>query len=297
MAIAQYLEEVHRYPLLSRDEEKNLGAKVQLGDESAREKLINSNLRLVMTIAREIAIKYNHVHELEDLIQEGNRGLMRAVDKYNPSSDARFATYASWWIRQRIYRYLEDNGRTIRLPKRVQESQRKISETIREYIQETGEKPSYEEISLKLKEKLGRGYSPEEIKKLLDLISITKTTTLDEFVYEDDDRLLIDFVRDERENPEELASKSILRGKLEAILKELKPKYRDVLRLRFGFYDEEYNPNEEEHTFKKIREKIGVSAERVRQIQNKALKKLEFKLTRRPFHNLSRGRNGTSLIS
>ena len=256
-----YLKEISKVPLLTPARERLLAKKAQKDDKKARDELIRSNLRLVISIAK------RHVGRglsFLDLIQEGNIGLIKAVNKFDWRRGFKFSTYATWWIRQAITRAIADQARTIRIPVHMVETINRLNKVIREYLQEKGEYPSVQELSKVM------GKSEEKVNEILlsarDIISLNSPLTSGSG--EDDDSETGDFVGSQDLTPEEEAQKMILKEKLEEVLDTLHPKEALVLKMRYGFLDGKQKTLEEVGQF------FNVTRERIRQIETKALRKL-----------------------
>ncbi len=259
-SIQLYMKDVGKVPLLTHEEEIDLAKKVELGDTEAKDKLIEANLRLVVSIAK----KYlGHVDmSFLDLIQEGNLGLMRAVEKFDYRKGTRFSTYATWWIRQSIIRGIADQGATIRKPIHMADAIRRLIKTSRQLSQELGQEATLEKLSEKVD-------MPES--KIREMMKISKVPiSLDTAVGDDEDSHLIDFIEDKR-NPrtEESASYSALREEIREMLNTIGFRERRVLELRFGLIDG--HPR----TLEVVGNEFGVTRERIRQIEAKALRKLK----------------------
>ena len=257
--VRQYLREIGKYPLLDAEEEVELAKRFEKADKRAKDKLTESNLRLVVSIAK----KYiGRGLSLLDLIQEGNQGLIRAVEKYDWRRGFKFSTYATWWIRQAITRAIADQARTIRIPVHMVETINKIYRT-----------------SQRLMQQLGREATPEEIGEELDLTGdrvreifkiSQETTSLETPVGEDAESVLGDFIEDDRlVSPVDAASKELLKDHLKNVLSMLQEREAKVLALRFGL-----NDNGEAKTLEEVGKIFGVTRERIRQIEAKALRKL-----------------------
>lgn len=256
-----YLKEISKVSLLTPARERLLAKKAQKDDKKARDELIRSNLRLVISIAK------RHVGRglsFLDLIQEGNIGLIKAVNKFDWRRGFKFSTYATWWIRQAITRAIADQARTIRIPVHMVETINRLNKVIREYLQENGEYPSVQELSKVM------GKSEEKVNEILlsarDIISLNSPLTSGSG--EDDDSETGDFVGSQDLTPEEEAQKMILKEKLEEVLDTLHPKEALVLKMRYGFLDGKQKTLEEVGQF------FNVTRERIRQIETKALRKL-----------------------
>ena len=257
-SVRLYLKDIGKFPLLSPEQEKHLAERIALGDAEAREELTNANLRLVVSIAK------HHVDKglpLSDLIQEGNLGLMRAVEKFEYQKGYKFSTYATWWIRQAITRALSDQARTIRIPVHVAEVGHKVSRTRRRLQQELGREPTSEEIAAHL------GISTERVNESLRVVQAP--ISLDTPVGEDEDSRLGDFVEDtETLSPMETAAYAMMREQIEEVLHTLSPREEQVIRMRFGLADG--HP----HTLDAVGAYFNITRERIRQIEAKAIRKL-----------------------
>ncbi|MBI4059125.1 RNA polymerase sigma factor RpoD [Candidatus Microgenomates bacterium] len=256
--VRQYLREIGRYRLLTSEEEVELAKRVEKSDRRAKEKLTQSNLRLVVSIAKKYV---GRGLSLLDLIQEGNQGLIRAVEKYDWRKGFKFSTYATWWIRQAITRAIADQARTIRIPVHMVETINKVFRTSRRLMQELGREPTNEEIGHELEL---TGDRVAEIFKIAQ-----DTTSLETPVGEDDDSILGDFIDDTiTPKPEEVAARELLKQQLEEVLSTLTPREAQVLRMRFGL------DAGKARTLEEVGREFGVTRERIRQIEAKALKKL-----------------------
>lgn len=257
-SIQSYMISIGKSPLLNHKDEIELSKKIQEGDYEAKNKLITSNLRLVVNIAK----RYMGLGlPLLDLIQEGNTGLMRAVEKFEYSKGYRFSTYATWWIRQSVTRAIAEKSRNIRIPIHTNESLQKIKKAKRELFNKLGRVPNEEEIS---------SYTNLSVDKITQLDNVIKTTiSLDASINEDDDRNQASFIEDESSNINNNLYKFLLSDLNDLILK-LSPRERYIITLRYGL-----NGNESK-SLSEIGELIGVTRERVRQLENRALKKLKY---------------------
>lgn len=259
-SVNMYLREIGRIPLLNgAEEEKELAIRIEQGDQEARAKLINSNLRLVVSIAR----KYiNRGLRLEDLIQEGSMGLMKAVDKFDYRRGLKFSTYATWWIRQGIQRAIADQSRIIRIPVHMGDIIAKINKASRKLTQELKRDPTDEEIAVELK------MSVEEVKNAKKISQ--DPISLETPVGEDEDSSIQDFIEDLNSiSPQELAENAMLKETLNNIMmKALSPREIQVLKMRFGWDDGVRK------TLEEIGRVFNVTRERIRQIQTKAIYKL-----------------------
>ena len=260
-----YLKEAARNPLLSPEEEVELAKRIEQGDIEAKKRLIESNLRLVINIAK----KYlGRGMPLEDLIQEGNLGLMKAVEKFDYTKGHRFSTYATWWIRQAINRAIFDQSRTIRVPVHMMENMSKFIKVSRELLQKLGRVPTTEELAEEM------GVSEDKVKEMMELVK--EPVSLETPIGEEEDSYLKDFLEDERsEGPDEHILYDSLKEQIEEVLNELTPREQEVVRLRFGFEDNR------PHTLAEIGKNYGISRERVRQIENKALNRLKHPVRRK----------------
>ncbi|MFA7032309.1 MAG: sigma-70 family RNA polymerase sigma factor [Bacilli bacterium] len=265
-----YLKDAAQYPLLNADDEYKIAKKANNGDIDAKNALINHNLRLVVSIAK----KYTgRGLALLDLIQEGNCGLMKAVEKFDYTKGYKFSTYATWWIRQAIARAITDQGRTIRIPVHMMEKMNKINRAKRNLIQELDREPTAEEIS----DFLDNSLTPEEI---IDAQHLTLEPLSMEITVGEDETKLEDFIEDKNsESPQDYVTRQMLKERLDIVLKELTEREEQVIRLRYGIDDQ--TPR----TLEEIGRKFGVTRERIRQIEAKAICKL------RTFSNEQKLRN------
>lgn len=259
--VQMYLREIGRYPLLTSEEEIKLAKKVEKGDAKAKEKMIRSNLRLVVSIAKRYIGRSANLGFL-DLIQEGNRGLFRAVEKFDWRRGYKFSTYASWWIRQGITRALADQGKTIRIPVHMVETITKFTKVRRSLAQDLGREPLPEEIASEM------GISVEKVHHIIKIAQ--RIISLETPVGEDEeDSVLLEFIEDEKVAPPSLeAARSLLRERLKEILADLTPREQKILSMRFGLEDGV------SHTLEEVGEVFGVTRERIRQIQARALEKI-----------------------
>lgn len=258
--VRMYLREIGRIPLLKSAEEIDLAQKIEKGDRKAKRKLIESNLRLVVSIAKKYVMRGL---SLLDLIQEGNQGLIRAVEKYDWRKGYKFSTYATWWIRQAITRAIADQARTIRIPVHMVETINKLVRTQRRLMQELGREPTAEEIAAAMEE-----MTPTRVREILKIAQ--ETTSLETPVGDEDDSMLGDFIADTSQpSPIEAASKELLKENLEEVLATLTDREAKVLKMRFGL--EGKNPM----TLEEVGREFGVTRERIRQIEAKALRKLK----------------------
>lgn len=259
--VKQYLREIGRFPVLkTKEQEQELARRIEAGDHSAKDELTNCNLKLVVSIAKHY-IKRGM--DFLDLIQEGNVGLMKAVDKFDYSRGFKFSTYATWWIRQAITRALADQARTIRIPVHMVETINKITKAQRKLVQKLNRDPTAEEIS----EELNGLYTPEKIRDIqqiaLDPLSLEKP------VGEEEDSHVGDFIEDrDNESPTQYANNSLLKDKLNEVLGDLSEREKRVIQLRYGLEDGRT------HTLEEVGKVFNVTRERIRQIEAKAIKKL-----------------------
>ena len=256
--VRMYLREIGRIPLLSYDEELELAKKVLAGDEAAKQKLAESNLRLVVSIAK----KYVGRGMLFlDLIQEGNMGLIKAVEKFDYTKGYKFSTYAIWWIRQAITRAIADQARTIRIPVHMVETINKLIRTSRHLLQQLGREPTPEEIAVEME---------IPVEKVTEIQKIAQDpVSLETPIGEEDDSHLGDFIQDDDSPaPQDAAAYTLLREQLEELMKTLTPREAKVLKLRFGLEDGK------SRTLEEVGKEFNVTRERIRQIEAKALRKL-----------------------
>jgi len=256
--VRMYLREIGRIPLLTYDQELELAQKVLEGDEEAKQKLAESNLRLVVSIAK----KYVGRGMLFlDLIQEGNMGLIKAVEKFDYTKGFKFSTYATWWIRQAITRAIADQARTIRIPVHMVETINKLIRTSRNLLQQLGREPSPEEIAKEME---------MPVEKVAEIQKIAQDpVSLETPIGEEDDSHLGDFIQDEDSPaPHDAASYTLLKEQLEEVMNTLTPREAKVLRLRFGLDDGK------SRTLEEVGREFNVTRERIRQIEAKALRKL-----------------------
>ena len=256
--VRMYLKEIGRINLLTSEEEYEYAMQVEEGNEDAKRILAESNLRLVVSIAKRYV---GRGMAFLDLIQEGNIGLMKAVDKFNPSKGYKFSTYATWWIRQAITRAIADQARTIRVPVHMVETINKLARVQRQLTQELNREPSEEELAEKL------NISVEKVREVMKISQ--EPVSLETPIGEEDDSHLGDFVPDERMmSPEEYATSELLKEELDNVLLTLTEREEKVLKLRFGLEDGQCR------TLEEVGQIFGVTRERIRQIEAKALRKM-----------------------
>jgi len=256
--VRMYLREIGRIRLLTADEEVDLAQKIEKGSLDAKKKLTESNLRLVVSIAKRYV---GRGLTLLDLIQEGNQGLIRAVEKYDWRRGYKFSTYATWWIRQAITRAIADQARTIRVPVHMVETINKLMRTSRKLMQELGRDPTPEEIGKEM------DIPPSKVREVFKIAQ--GTTSLEAPVGDEEDSLLGDFIADTAPSPYDTASKQLLKDNIREVLETLSPREAKVLVYRFGL--EGGKPM----TLEEVGKKFGVTRERIRQIEAKALRKLK----------------------
>jgi len=262
-SIQMYLREIGKYPLLNAQSERDLAKRIMDGDEEARNLLARANLRLVVSIAKKYVGRSPDL-TLLDLIQEGNIGLFKAVDKFDWTKGFKFSTYATWWIRQAITRALADQSRTIRIPVHMVETIAKYKQVSRRLSQDLGRDPLAEEIALEMGVDVEKIYQIEKIDQ--DTVSLESPVGSDD---DDGKSVLGDFIKDDKIlSPDQEVSRRILGDQLKEILDELSPKEREILKLRHGLEDGIY------HTLEEVGKKFGVTRERIRQIEAKALERI-----------------------
>jgi RNA polymerase primary sigma factor len=262
-SIQMYLREIGKYPLLTGQEERDLAKRILEGDSEARNLLARANLRLVVSIAKKYVGRSPDL-TLLDLIQEGNLGLFKAVDKFDFTKGFKFSTYATWWIRQAITRALADQSRTIRIPVHMVETIAKYKQVSRRLSQDLGRDPLAEEIALEMGVDVEKIYQIEKIDQ--DTVSLESPVGDDDG---DGKSTLGDFIKDDKIlSPDQEVARRILADQLREILDELSPKEREILKLRHGLEDGIY------HTLEEVGKKFGVTRERIRQIEAKALERI-----------------------
>lgn len=256
--VRMYLKEIGVVPLLSNEEEKELAIAVENGDLEAKQRLAEANLRLVVSIAKRYV---GRGMQFLDLIQEGNMGLMKAVDKFDYSKGFKFSTYATWWIRQAITRAIADQARTIRIPVHMVETINKLVREQRNLLQELGQDPTPEQIAERM------DMTPDKVREILKIAQ--EPVSLETPIGEEDDSHLGDFIEDEViENPVDYTTRVVLREQLDEVLDTLTDREENVLRLRFGLDDGKMR------TLEDVGKVFNVTRERIRQIEANALRKL-----------------------
>lgn len=260
-SVRLYLREIGKIPLLTPEEEAKLAQRIVKGDKKAKDKMVESNMRLVVSIAKRYG---GRGLDFLDLIQEGNTGLLRAVEKFDPDKGFKFSTYATWWVRQAITRAIADQARTIRIPVHMVETINKVLRTSRKLASELNREPTNEEIANEL------GLEPEKIDYVMrikqDIASLDASVGREG---DDEDSVLGDFVEDEeRDSPEDSAANQILKEQLSEIISTLTEREQKIIRLRFGI------GGGRSHTLEEVGAEFDVTRERIRQIEAKALSKL-----------------------
>ena len=260
-SVRLYLREIGKIPLLNSEEELALAQKVVAGDKKAKDKMAEANMRLVVSIAKRYS---GRGLDFLDLIQEGNTGLLRAVEKFDPDKGFKFSTYATWWIRQAITRAIADQARTIRIPVHMVETINKLLRTQRRMTQELNREPTIEELGKELE------MEPEKVEYVIKIKQ--DITSLDVGVGrdgEDEDSVLGDFIEDEDgATPEESATSQLLKEQVQSVLSTLSEREQKIIKMRFGL------ENGKSHTLEEVGQEFAVTRERIRQIEAKALAKL-----------------------
>ena len=259
--VQMYLREIGRVPLLTAQEEVKLAKRIEQDDEEARQKLTQANLRLVVSIAKRYAGRSRNL-SLLDLIQEGNIGLFKAVEKFDYHRGYKFSTYATWWIRQAITRALADQSRTIRIPVHMVETISKYTQIKRQLLQDLGREPLPEEVAVEMN---------EPIEKIRQIMKISQETISLETPIgdEEEESSLGEFIKDEKSiSPDQIAARKLLRSRLKDILVDLSPREQKILEMRFGLKDGIT------HTLEEVGQEFGVTRERIRQIEAKALERI-----------------------
>ena len=260
-SVRLYLREIGKIPLLTPEEEADLADRIVKGDRKAKNKMVESNMRLVVSIAKRYG---GRGLDFLDLIQEGNTGLLRAVEKFDPAKGFKFSTYATWWVRQAITRAIADQARTIRIPVHMVETINKVLRTTRKLTAELNREPTNEEIAKEL------DMEPDKVDYVMrikqDIASLDASVGRDG---DDEDSVLGDFVEDEeRDSPEDSAANQILKEQLSEIIATLTDREQKIIRLRFGI------GGGRPHTLEEVGSEFDVTRERIRQIEAKALAKL-----------------------
>jgi len=260
-SVKAYLQEIGAIPLLTAQEEVTLAKEVQKGNKEAKDQMISANLRLVVSMARQYA---NHGLSFQDLIQEGNIGLMRAVEKFDPEKGFRFSTYATWWIRQSMVRAIADQSRDIRIPVHMTEQINRVNRAQRQLNQELDRDPTAEEIA----QRVGNGMTADKVRDIqqiaLDTVSLEKPTG------DDDSSSLGDRIQDENAvNPMDFANDTVIKEQVDKMLKELPPREEHIVRMRFGL-----DGTNQPKTLEEVGKTCNVTRERIRQIESKALRRL-----------------------
>ena len=260
-SVRLYLREIGKIPLLSNEEEAELAQKIVKGDKKAKDKMVEANMRLVVSIAKRYS---GRGLDFLDLIQEGNTGLLRAVEKFDPEKGFKFSTYATWWIRQAITRAIADQARTIRIPVHMVETINKVLRTTRKLTTELNREPTSAEIAKELDMEVEKIEYVMRIKQ--DIASLDASVGRDG---DDEDSVLGDFVEDEeRASPEDSAANQILKEQLASIISTLSEREQKIIKMRFGI------GGERPHTLEEVGYEFSVTRERIRQIEAKALSKL-----------------------
>ena len=270
-SVRLYLREIGKIPLLTPEEEAELAQRIVKGDKKAKDKMVESNMRLVVSIAKRYG---GRGLDFLDLIQEGNTGLLRAVEKFDPDKGFKFSTYATWWVRQAITRAIADQARTIRIPVHMVETINKVLRTTRKLTSELNREPTNEEIAKAL------DMEPEKVDYVMrikqDIASLDASVGREG---DDEDSVLGDFVEDEeRDSPEESAANQILKEQLSEIIATLTDREQKIIRLRFGI------GGGRPHTLEEVGNEFDVTRERIRQIEAKALSKLRKNKETRKLH-------------
>ena len=256
--VRMYLKEIGKRPLLTQEQEQELAQRMAEGSKQARKEMAEANLRLVVSIAKRYM---GRGMQLLDLIQEGNLGLLKAVEKFDHTKGYKFSTYATWWIRQAITRAIADQARTIRIPVHMVETINRVIRTAHSMVQELGRDPTPQELAAEMQ---------MDLSKIEEILKIAQDpVSLETPIGEEEDSHLGDFIQDEEASqPAEAASFTMLREQLEAVLATLTPREEQVLRMRFGLTDGKA------HTLEEVGKAFDVTRERIRQIESKALRKL-----------------------
>ena len=259
-AVQMYLKEIGKTPLLTKDEERDLAKRAERGDEEARQRLMKANLRLVVSIAKRYVNRTPHLSIL-DLVQEGNIGLSRAVEKFDYRRGFKFSTYATWWIRQAITRALADQSRTVRIPVHMVETISKYTQVRRQLIQELGRDPLAEEVAAEM------GIDVDKVRHIQKISQ--EVLSIEMPVGDEDDSTLSDFIPDEKNpSPAQSTARAMVRDLIQEIMIDLSEREQQILKMRFGLEDGV------SHTLEEVGKAFGVTRERIRQIEAKALDKI-----------------------
>lgn len=258
-SVRMYLKEIGKIPLIDHQKEIELAKRIEKGDKKAKKELAEANLRLVVSIAKRYV---GRGLDLLDLIEEGNTGLLKAVEKFDYKRGYKFSTYATWWIRQAITRAIADQSRTIRIPVHMVESINKMIRVQRQLVQELGREPMPEEIAAEM---------GIDVDKVINMLKVSQETIpLESPVGEEEDSVLADFIEDQdSKSPDEAATYQLLKENISEVLKLLTPREQKILKMRFGLEDGR------SHTLEETGQEFGVTRERIRQIEAKALSKLK----------------------
>jgi len=268
-----YLKEISKSKLLTPSRERKLARKAQMGDKRAREELIKANLRLVISIAKRYV---GHGLSFLDLIQEGNIGLMKAVAKFDWKKGYKFSTYSYWWIRQAITRAIADQGRTVRIPVHLVETINRMNRMVNKYVQEHGEVPDLEELSVLMDKPVDK--MKEVLISAKNIFSLNAPVSND--VDAEGETEVLDFIDSESPTPDEEGRKMIIRQKMEMIIDTLSPKEAMILKMRYGFVDGK------QKTLEEVGEFFNVTRERIRQIESKSIRKLKHPARKKMIENI-----------
>jgi RNA polymerase primary sigma factor len=268
-----YLKEISKSKLLTPSRERKLARKAQMGDKRAREELIKANLRLVISIAKRYV---GHGLGFLDLIQEGNIGLMKAVAKFDWKKGYKFSTYSYWWIRQAITRAIADQGRTVRIPVHLVETINRMNRVVNKYIQENGEVPDLEELSVLMDKPVDK--MKEVLISAKNIFSLNAPISND--VDAEGESEVLDFIDSDSPTPDEEGRKMIIRQKMEMIIDTLSPKEAMILKMRYGFVDGK------QKTLEEVGEFFNVTRERIRQIESKSIRKLKHPARKKMIENI-----------
>ncbi|POZ88582.1 sigma-70 family RNA polymerase sigma factor [Petrotoga sibirica] len=270
-----YLKEISKSKLLTPSRERKLARRAQMGDKRAREELIKANLRLVISIAKRYV---GHGLGFLDLIQEGNIGLMKAVAKFDWKKGYKFSTYSYWWIRQAITRAIADQGRTVRIPVHLVETINRMNRVVNKYVQENGEMPDLEELSVLMDKPVDK--MKEVLISAKNIFSLNAPISND--VDAEGETEVLDFIDSDSPTPDEEGRKMIIRQKMEMIIDTLSPKEAMILKMRYGFVDGK------QKTLEEVGEFFNVTRERIRQIESKSIRKLKHPARKKMIENIMR---------